>query len=61
MATESKSLPRILTAKQLAEYLQVHPMTIYKLVQRRDLPAFKLGGDWRFTAEAVEQWLSQRR
>ena len=34
---------RIMTVTELADYLRVHPTTIYRQLKRRQLPAFKVG------------------
>jgi excisionase family DNA binding protein len=61
MATESKySLPRVMTVKELSEYLRVHPSTIYKLLRRGELPGFRIGTDWRFNAEVIDRWCLER-
>jgi excisionase family DNA binding protein len=61
MATESKySLPRVMTVKELSEYLRVHPSTIYKLLRRGELPGFRIGTDWRFNAEVIDRWCMER-
>jgi excisionase family DNA binding protein len=52
MATQS----RLVTVKELSNYLRVHPSTIYRLLKRGELPAFKLGSDWRFNLEAIDRW-----
>lgn len=52
MATSS----RLVTVKELSNYLRVHPSTIYRLLKRGDLPGFKLGSDWRFSIEAIDRW-----
>jgi excisionase family DNA binding protein len=46
----------IITARELAAYLRVHPSTIYRLLHRGKLPAFRVGSDWRFSREAIERW-----
>jgi|SRR5216683_3036509 len=46
----------IMTVRALAEYLRVHPSTIYRLLRQRKLPAFKVGSDWRFSREAIDHW-----
>lgn len=33
-------------------------MTVYKLAQKRRLPAFKVGGNWRFKRDILDNWLS---
>jgi excisionase family DNA binding protein len=61
MAIETKnSLPRVMTVKDLSEYLRVHPSTVYKLLRRGELPAFRIGTDWRFNAEVIDRWCSER-
>jgi len=46
----------ILTVDELAEYLRVHRSTIYRLVKARKLPAFRIGSDWRFNREQIDEW-----
>ncbi len=51
---ETKS--RLLTVEEVSSYLQVHPSTIYRMLKKSQLPAFRVGADWRFTVEAINQW-----
>jgi excisionase family DNA binding protein len=51
---------RVMTLNELADYLRVHPSTIYRLLKRRGLPAFKVGSDWRFNSESIDRWLLER-
>jgi excisionase family DNA binding protein len=54
----------ILTVEELGRYLRVHTSTIYRLVERSELPAFKVGKNWRFNLKEIEQFmvnLSTRR
>ena len=51
---------RVMTLNELANYLRVHPSTIYRLLKRRGLPAFKVGSDWRFNSESIDRWLLER-
>jgi len=46
----------VLTVRELAEYLRVHRTTIYRLLRARKLPAFKVGSDWRFNREHIDEW-----
>lgn len=54
-----------LTIEQIADYLQVSKEKIYKLCQRKRMPAYKVGGQWRFSKKTVDQWVeslsNQRR
>ncbi len=48
--------PRIMTVKEVSDYLRVNPSTLYRLLKRGILPAFKVGSDWRFDVEAIDRW-----
>jgi len=38
----------VLNVSDLAHYLRVHKMTVYRLIKSGELPAFKVGGKyWR--------------
>lgn len=50
----------ILTVKDAAAMLRVHPCTIYRLVRDRQLPGFRIGGDWRFHREQLKEWIRMR-
>jgi excisionase family DNA binding protein len=50
---------RVLTVGELAEYLRVHRSTLYRLLKKQQLPGLKIGNDWRFNVEAIEQWRMQ--
>ena len=45
-----------LTAEEVAEYLRLPLSTVYKLVQDKRLPGFKVGKHWRFRKETIIQW-----
>jgi excisionase family DNA binding protein len=46
----------IWTVEEVAAYFKVNPRTIYRMVQRGEIPAFRVGNQWRFKKEAVENW-----
>ena len=48
---------RLMDIAQLAEYLQMNKMTIYKLAREGKIPAFKVASEWRFKKELIEEWL----
>jgi len=50
-------MPELLTAKQVGEYLQLSQRSIYRLLERGDLPATKIGGQWRFRKAAIDEWI----
>lgn len=44
----------------VAEYLKVTDRTIYRLAAAKKIPAFKVGGTWRFSHEDIDQWIKQQ-
>jgi len=46
----------VLTVQDVSSYLRVHPSTIYRMLKKNQLPAFRVGSDWRFTVEAIDKW-----
>lgn len=51
----------IMTIHEVAQYLRVHQSTLYKLIRRRQIPAFKIGTEHRFNREAIEKWMADRQ
>ena len=50
----------ILTAKEVAEYLNIHPLTVHRYAREGRIPAFKIGTDWRFHKKYIEKWIKQK-
>lgn len=50
----------IITIKQVAAYLQVTERTIYRLAAAKKIPAFKVGGTWRFSRTDIDSWIKQQ-
>jgi excisionase family DNA binding protein len=50
----------VLTLEETAQFLKVHPSTVYRLLKKRSIPAFKVGSDWRFNQESIERWIKER-
>jgi excisionase family DNA binding protein len=49
-------MANVLTLPEVADYLRVHPSTIYRLLKQQRIPAFKMGSDWRFNQESIDHW-----
>ena len=49
----------VMTVKEIAEFLDVHPMTIYKYVQDGKIPAFKIGANWRIRRGSIKKWMEE--
>ena len=52
--------PKVMTVNELSTYLRVHRSTIYRLLKKGQIPGFKIGSDWRFNVEAIDQWRLQQ-
>ena len=50
--------PKVMTLEEVSRYLHVHPSTVYRLLKRREIPAFRIGSDWRFNIETIDIWRS---
>ena len=48
---------RLVSAKEVAEYLGVHKNYVYQLVAEGTLPAIKVGSRFRFSMEDIENHL----
>lgn len=57
----STSDGEILTIKQVADYLKVTERTIYRLAAAKQIPAFKVGGTWRFSRAEINQWIQRQQ
>ncbi|MFZ3065971.1 MAG: helix-turn-helix domain-containing protein [Nitrospirota bacterium] len=49
----------IMTAKQVAEYLQMDERTVYKLARSRMVPSMKVLGQWRFKRRLIDEWIEK--
>jgi len=49
----------ILTLDEVAAYLKAGKRTVYRLAQKGEIPAFKLGGTWRFRCSELNCWIAE--
>ncbi len=50
----------ILTLEEVAAYLKAGKRTVYRLASNGQIPAFKLGGTWRFRRAELDRWIDSR-
>lgn len=50
----------VFTFEEAKKYLKVSSSTLYRLVQRRKIPASKVGRSWRFRKEKLIAWLEKQ-
>ena len=48
---------RIMTTAETARYLRIDRSTLYKMVGKGQIPAFKIGSDYRFDKDEVDKWM----
>ena len=51
----------LMTTRQLMEFLSLSRTKIWELVNKEQLPAFKIGGDYRYRRTEVIEWLEKYR
>lgn len=49
-----------MTVEELAEYLKMKTVTIYKYAQNGNIPGFKVGSKWRFKKETIDAWIDSK-
>jgi excisionase family DNA binding protein len=51
---------RLLTLSEAAGLLQVSTRTLQRMIRSAELPAFKVGGQWRVRETQLRQWIEKR-
>jgi excisionase family DNA binding protein len=51
----------ILTLPEVAQLLKIAGKTVYSMAQKRQLPAFKVGGQWRFQRIDIDRWIEAQK
>ena len=48
--------PPVLTVDELSTYLRIHRSTVYRMIRHRGIPFFRVGTDYRFSRQAIDEW-----
>lgn len=51
---------RLLTLEAASEILQVSKRTLLRMIQKREVPAFKVGGQWRIRESQFRKWVENK-
>jgi excisionase family DNA binding protein len=51
---------RLITLAEAAGILQVSKRTLLRMIQKREVPAFKVGGQWRIRESEFKRWVEQK-
>ncbi len=50
---------RLLTLAEAAAILKISKRTLHRMIQHRQIPAFKVGGQWRILESRFEEWVEE--
>jgi excisionase family DNA binding protein len=53
------TIDRLLSAKEVAEYLHVKPITVRRKAQSGEIPSIKIGHRLRFDKRQIDRWLQR--
>jgi excisionase family DNA binding protein len=51
---------QLMNLADAALILQVSKRTLLRMIQQKELPAFKIGGQWRFRQTQLKNWLDKK-
>ena len=60
METNRQDVKEVMDIKELAEYLGIGKSKIYSLIRHKKIPASRIGRQYRFSKEIVNNWLKER-
>ena len=55
-----KNIDPIMSVEEVAEYLSLHPLTVRRLARDGEIPAFKVGRQWRVKRALLERWIEEQ-
>jgi excisionase family DNA binding protein len=55
-----KDIKEIMDIKELSEYLGIGKSKIYALIRAKKIPASKIGRQYRFSKDVVDNWLKEK-
>ena len=59
-SSNEENMPDMLTIAEVAKYLKLHELTVRRLAREGELPAFKVGRQWRIKRDLLESWIEER-
>ena len=54
-------MAKTMTAKEVARYLKLNEITVYKYAANGTIPATRVGRVWRFNKEVIDRWIARER
>jgi excisionase family DNA binding protein len=56
METNGQNI-RLLTLSEVAMILKISKRTLHRMIQHHQIPAFKVGGQWRILESRFQEWM----
>jgi excisionase family DNA binding protein len=56
---QGEAMPEIMTPKEVAQYLKMSVLTVYKHAKQGTIPGFRIGNSWRFDKKRIDDALLQ--
>lgn len=53
-------MQKLMTIKELADYLRLSKVTVYKMTRQGKIPALKIGKQWRYNKAEIDTWVKQK-
>ena len=50
----------LLTSREAAKVLKIHPKVLERMAKRREIPALKVGKFWRYSSAVLDAWIKSR-
>jgi excisionase family DNA binding protein len=54
-----RDVSEIMTIEQVARYLSLHELTVRRLARDGEIPAFKVGRQWRVKRDLLDKWIER--
>lgn len=51
---------KLLTIQEVASLLKIDKLTAYKYAKEGKIPAIRVGRNWRFLEDVLEEWLTNK-
>jgi len=51
---------QMMTIDDVAQYLKLKKVTVYKHAQQGKIPGFKVGSSWRFKKSSIDKWIDKQ-
>ena len=55
----TEQVSQVMTSVEAADYLKMHVKTVCRLAKEGKIPAKKVGSEWRFLRQVLDNWLAE--